>query len=331
MSIDTQWMVKEEVTYGTPLTPTKASPLISEVLKTNVLKLESAARRSGQQFQRADASLPTYINSKGDVVLPCNNRLLGIYLKHMLGAIATSGPADTAAYTHTATVATLAGLGLTAQTNRSFYGTGVAQAFTWAGVKITGWAIEVNVQGEMILTLTVNADSETTATALASASYPSDLELLSWAAPNSGLTIAGVAIPATAWKLSGSNSLLEDSSRFGNSQVEPIANNYRDIDFAFTGDFKDLSFYNLFTASTNPGQYPGSPGIVFKIEAPSLITGAAATKPSLTLTLPEPRVDDCTIPNADMSPNMQQVSGKIRAAASGSPITAAYVTGDATP
>src|SRR5689334_6206104 len=119
MSIDTQWGVKEEVTYGTPLTVTKFSPLISEAIQANVLKLESAARRSGSQFQRADANIPTYINSKGDVVLPVLNRGLGIYLKHMFGAIATSGPADTAAYTHTATVATLQALGLSAQTNRS--------------------------------------------------------------------------------------------------------------------------------------------------------------------------------------------------------------------
>lgn len=331
MAIDTQLGFKEETTYGTPVTVTKFSPLISEAVKTNVLKLESAARRSGTQFQRSDASLPTYINSKGDIVLPCNNRGLGIFLKHMLGAIATSGPADTAAYTHTATVATLQALGLSVQTNRSFYGTGAAQPFTWAGVKITGWALELNVQGEMTLTLTVNADSETTATGLATASYPTDLELLSWAAPNSGLTIAGVAIPATAWKLSGSNSLLEDSSRYGNPQVEPIANAFRDIDFAFTGDFKDLSFYNLFNSASNAGQYPGGAGMVFKVEAPSIITGCATTKPSLTMTTPLPRIDDCTIPNADMSPNMQQVSGKIRAGASGSPITAVYVTGDSTP
>lgn len=326
--LETQLGVKEETTYGTPVVVDAFLPLISDGMKLNVLKMESAGRRAGGLVQRKDAHLSIPINSKGQIVLPVLNRGLGKYLKWMLGAIATSGPTDSA-YTHVATMASLVGLGFTTQVNRPFRN-GTAQAFTWGGCKITAWSFEVDTQGEAKLSLTLNADSESYSITLATASYPASLEMLSWAAAGSGLTIAGTDIPAASWKVGSANSLKEDDSRFHDAQVEPLANAFRDVDFSFTGDFLNLNFQTIFAAASNAANYPGSPGIVFKLEAPSVI-GAGTTKPSLTFALPAPRVDDVDIPNQDTDLPMQTVTGKIRYDGTNSPVTATYVTADSTP
>lgn len=332
MAFDGQLMVKQETTYGAPVVVNFAYPLIGETMKLRQSQLESASRRAGgRQFQSKQASLPIGLGGGGDVVLPAYNRGLGKFLKWMLGAVATAGPADTTAYTHTFTVAALEGLGFTMQPNRPFHTSNAPQPFTYAGCKVMSWSIQVNANAEVTITLTLDCDKVATATALATASYPTDYELLSWAGGNTGLEIGGTEYPCIAWSLSGSNGLKDSDPHLGDPHVEPVKNAYRDIDFAFTADFGDLSLYDIFAATTNPDQYPDSPGMVLTLESPTLITGAAATKPSLTLTLPAPRIDDCAIGNSDLEPSMQVVSGKIRDDLVSSPIQAVYVTADSTP
>lgn len=331
MPLNTQLGVKIESVYGTPVTPNHFYPLISDTLVPNILKQESTSRRSGGVFQRKDANLVIGAGVKGDLVIPAFNRGLGIFLQLMLGAVATAGPADTTAYTHTFTCAALQALGFTAQTNRPFHSTGTAQPFTLGGGKVMSWNITVASNGELTITLTVDGHVYSFSTSLATASYPSDYEMLSWAAAGSGLTIAGTPVPCTSWSLSGSNGLKDSDPHIGAAHVEPIANAFRDVDFSFVADFTDLSLANLANAVTNPTQYPGTPGMVFTVQAPTVITGAATTKPSLTITTSAPRFDADPISNADMEPTMQTVTGKIRDDGTNSPITAVYVTGDATP
>lgn len=331
MPVQTQLGVKQEDTYGTPKTVDSFYPLIGETFVPNTLKQESTSRRSNALFQAKTANLVIPAGVKGDLVLPAYNRGLGKFLKWMLGAVSTAGPADTTAYTHTFTCAALEGLGFTAQTNRPFHSTNSPQPFTVSGGKVMSWNISVAPNGEMTITLTVDGHVYSFSTSLATASYPSDYELLSWADTASGLTVAGTPVPCTAWSLSGSNGLKDSDPHIGAAHVEPIRNAFRDIDFSFTADFTDLSLANLANAVTNAGQYPGSPGMVFKLGAPSLITGAATTKPSLTITTSAPRFDDDPINNADMEPTMQTVTGKIRDDLVNSPISIAYVTADSTP
>lgn len=328
MGINTQLGVKDESTWGTAVTVDKFFPLLSENIRENVDKLESDARRSGLLVQRSDISIPIYKGSSGTLEIPIMNKTFGFWLKHLLGAVATAGPTDSA-YTHTGTIATLYGDSFTAQVNRPFHDSGTNQAFTWEGGKVTSWEITAAVDEEPKLTAECDFENYATGTSLASASYASGLELLSWAHSSSALTIAGTSVPVTSFKIACDNALKTDRHHIRGSGLkkEQVAAGYRDITWELTADFDSLTQYNRVVASTNSGQYAA---IVLTLAAPTVI-GAGSTYPSLTITIDAARFDEIDIDNSGMDPNMQTLSGVARYDGTDSAVTMAYVTADSTP
>lgn len=326
MAIETQLGVRDESTWGTAVTVDRFFPLISESMEPVVDKLETEARRAGLLVQRSDISIPIYKGSAGSIEIPVMNRSFGWWLKHLLGGTATAGPTDSA-YTHTGTVATLLNDSFTMQVNRPFHDSGTNQAFTYEGCKIVSWELTAGVDEEVKLTAEVDAENESTGTSLASASYPTGLELLSWAHASSQLTIAGTQVPITSFSLQCDNALKTDRHYIYGSGLkkQQVANGYRDIQFSLDCDFDSLTQYNRLRASTNAGQYAA---IVVTLVAPTLI--GSTTFPSLTITIPAARFDQVTIDNSSMDPNTQSISGVARFDGTNSPITLAYVTADAT-
>lgn len=327
MSIDTQAGFVDESTYGTAVTVTKFFPLISESIREDVSKLESEARRSGLHVQRSDISIPIYKGSAGSVEIPIMSKDFGWWLKHLTGAVATAGPTDSG-YTHTGTVGTLKGDSFSAQFNRPFHDSGSNQPFSYEGGKVASWEISCGVDQEAKLSADLDFENVATGTALASASYPAGLELLSWAHAESLLTIAGTTVPVTEFTVGCDNGLKLDRHYVRGSALkkEPVADKYREITWSLTADFDSLTQYNRFKAATNAGQYAE---IVVALKAPTLI--GATTYPGLTITIPAARFDEIDVDNSSTDPNMQTLSGVARYDGTNSPITLAYVTTQSTP
>lgn len=326
MGIQTQLGVKDETTWGTAVTPDRFFPLLTEGIKEQIDRLESDARRAGLTVQRSDISIPIYKGSAGAVEIPIMSKSFGFWLKHLLGAVATAGPTDSA-YTHTGTVASLKGDSFTAQINRPFHDSETNQAFTFEGGKVTSWEIMLGVDEEAKLSAECDFENYSTATALATASYASGLELMSWAHSESTLTIAGTQVPVTSFKLSCDNALKTDRHYIRGSGLkkEQVANAWREITWELTADWDSLTQYNRVITTTNAGQYAQ---IIATVKAPTLI--GLSSYPALTITIPAARFDEIDIDNSGFDPNMQTLSGVVRFDGTNSPVTVAYTTADST-
>ena len=327
MSINSSLGVANESTYGTGVTVTRFYPMLTEKIGETVTKLESEGRRAGARVLSNTLSIPIFQGATGDVELPIMSKDMGFWLKHMLGAVATSGPTDSM-YTHTGTIASLKGTSFSAQINRPFHDSGTDQPFTYTGGKVASWSIEAGPGMEPKLQMTWDFYNMTTSTALATPSYTTGLELLSWAHANATLTIAGTQVPVTKFSLKCDNGLKLDRYYIRGSGLkkEPVASAYRDIEWEVEADFSDLTQYNRFNQALGANQYAQ---IVCTLAAPTL--GGATTYPSTTITIPAARFDKADIDNSSTDPSMVTLGGKVRDDGTNSPVTIAVVTSQATP
>lgn len=323
MAIETQFGYQSESTWGTPVTVNKFLPITSESIAPVVDKVESDARRAGIFVQRNDISLPIYKGAAGTVEMPIFNKGFGWWLTHMVGTL-TSGAVTDGAVTHTGTVSTLINKSFTCQVNRRFMEADSNQTFTYEGCKIASWEIAASVDEPVTASFDIDAENELTNTALATASYPTGLELLSWAHSASSVTIAGTAVPVTKVSVKCDNALKTDRYRIQSSGLkrQQLQNGYRTIEFELECDWESITQYNRVVSTTTSGQYAQ---IVIAIAGPTLI--GTSSRPSLTITIPAARFDQVSIDNG-MDPTMQTLSGVARFDGTNSPITLAYVSAD---
>ena len=326
MPIISQLGAKKETTYGTAVTVDRFFEFTSEKILLDTGRAESEGLRSGQRVARTDRFVPYVLGASGPISLEPASKGFGFWLEHMLGTVATAGPTDSA-YTHTGTVGDLWGDSFTMQVNRPLGPSGSTnQAFTWEGGKVTKWTLSCEKEGLLQFEADLIFEDEQTATALASASYPTATEPMSWA--RADCTIGGTGVPVTKWSVSCDNALktdrhfLQGSTRRAQSAEEKM----REITFSAECDWTDLTQYNRFKAETAAGTLAL---VVVTAKSPTLI--GATTYPGVTITLPAVRFDEPG-PSVD-GPGlmMQTVGGKVLSNGTDQPISVAYTTLDTTP
>lgn len=271
--------VAEETGWGVAATPSRFLEFTSESITATYGRVESNGLRAGRLY-RSQERFTTYPEGAGgDVELEVVSKGMGVLLKHMLGAIATSGDA-TVGYTHTATPGPLTGQGLTVQVGRPFYDGSAVQPFTYVGGKITEWELANSAQENLTLKLTMDFADEVTATGLAAASYPTGLETFSWV--GGSVTIAGTQFDVSEASVSGNNNAKTDRRYLRNNprKKEPVGNDYREGEFSLTADFTDLAQRNRVAAATAAGALAT---IVLTWQGGTPFTGAVL--PSLTATI----------------------------------------------
>jgi len=129
--------VKDEVTYGTLVTPDRFFEFLSEGLAAETGRVESPGIRAGTRVLRSDRRVP-YINGvTGSIELDVLSLGWSWWLKHMLGTVATTGPAETSVYTHTGTVGDLTGDFFTLQVGVPQIGGATITPKTVTGCKVT--------------------------------------------------------------------------------------------------------------------------------------------------------------------------------------------------
>jgi hypothetical protein len=239
----------------------------------------------------------------------------------------TSGPTDSC-YSHVGTVGSVKGNSFSAQINRPFNDSETDQPFSYEGGKVASWEFTAAVGEDPKLRMTWDFEDEKTDTALASVTYTSGLEMLSWAHPSTGFTIAGSAVPITKFSLKCDMGLKLDRRYMRGSALkkEPIAAQFREFDWEVECDFDSLTQYNRFKAATNAAQYAA---LTFGIYAPTL--AGVSTYPSWSWTIPKGRFDQDDIENSGTDPSMQTLGGKVRYNGSNSPVTATVVNVQSTP
>lgn len=322
----------KEVTWGTPLTPTRFFEFNKDGVVPMYGRVQSKGMRAGTRARRSDRQLGYIQGGGGTVSMDFLSKGMGFWLEHMTGGtVVTTGPTDSKS-THTATLGDLVGKGFTYQTNRPFHPADTDQPFTYEGGKVKSWKIGNKVGDPLELELELDFENVLTATALATASYPAgNVEPLIFA--GGVVTIGGSATDVSECEVTCDNHLMgtsdSDDRRYirGNAQHrEPVEGDYREVGWSLGLDFSDLTAYNRFAAATSSGMVAT---IVLTWTGFTLI--GTSSLPTLTLTIQAASFDEFDNAIGGPDPLTQKVKGAGLYDGSTSAITIAYGTADATP
>lgn len=252
MPVHSQLGWKKETTFGTAVTVDRFLEFTSESITAKRGRLMSTGIRSTGWVQRKALTVPYVYGAEGSVQFDVQSRNFANWLELLLGTVSTSGPAESVVYTHTGTFGDLRGKSWTMQVNRRDQ-TNTNRAFTWAGCKAKGFTLSCDVEGILTCEIDVDANSETTATALATASYPSSPELLAFV--GGSVSIDGSDVPVKDVTISVDNGLQTDRLRLRNSTtpLEPLHESKRLVEAEFTLDFDGLTQYDRTVANTISG------------------------------------------------------------------------------
>jgi Phage tail tube protein len=324
-TMNTQLGVVDESTYGTPVTVTRFFEYNTFGVKLEQGRVESVGMRPSGRTQRSDRFEPYRIGASGPVVFDVPTKGFGFFLKHMLGTVGTTGPTDSN-YVHTGTEGSLLSDFFTMQVNKPLHPAGTTQAHTYHGCKITKWELGCDVDGVLMCTLDIDAEDEDTTTGLASASYPTDYRIFSFA--GASLTIAAGATEVTNFKVSCDNGLKTDRRYMRTSSLkkEPTENAMRKYEWSCTVDHSALTNYNYFRDAARANTVAA---IVATFNGP--IAHGGATLPKVIVTIPVARFDEVEFDIAGPDGLVDAISGVALWDGTNSPVSIAYTTTDVTP
>ena len=324
-ALDHQIGFSDESVYGSPVVPvTRFFEYESESIGESEGRTEGDPLRVGSAFIRNDRFTPYFSGASGTVQFAVMTKGFGYFLKHMLGAVATTGPAETTVYTHTGTEGTLYGKSFTCQVNRPFHPSGTNQAFTYEGGKITEWTLSNSVDGNLLLDLNLDFEQVATATALATASYPASMENFSWVGGT--VSIGGSAYDVTEFGLTVNNGLNVDrrAIRSNADKKEPTSAR-REATFTLTADFDSLTHRNRAHATTRAGALAS---LSATWRGPTLL--GSTIYPEFTVTATGARFDQWQGATGGPDAIEQELSGVIRYDGTTSPVTVVYKSADVT-
>lgn len=323
--MDHQLGVVDEVTYGTAVTVSRFYEYDSESISDDFRRTEGDPLRvGGEGVIRSDRFIPYYGGGAGTVSMAALTKGMGFWLKHMLGTSATTGPAETSVYSHTGTLGSLQGDSFTFQVNRPFNPSGTNQAFTFAGGKIPEWTIRNSAEENLYFDLNMDFASVTTGTALATASYPTGMEPLTWA--GGVVTIGGSAYDVTNFSVTCNNGMNVDRRQIrGNTAKKEPNTGRREATFSLEADFESLTQRNR-AASTSVA------GALATISAtwngPTLL--GTTLFPSVTVDIPAARFDEWSGATEGPDAISQSLGGVARWNGTNSAVTVTYKSADVT-
>ena len=248
--IAAQLGIKEETTHGTPVVVDRFYEIVSAPFALTIERMESAGLRAGTRVLRSDRWVAGAKSATGTVNMEVANKSMGLWLKHMFGTIATTQPdagGSPTVYDHTATPGDLP-VGLTIQVGVPDE-TGAVQPYTYEGCVVESWELGATVGEIGKLTASIDAEDEKTATALASASYPTGLTLLTFV--EATLDIAGTTTDVKSFTVAGSNSLETGRGKLGSAlRKKPAETTQREYTGTVDAYFNGLTAYNRFVTGT---------------------------------------------------------------------------------
>jgi hypothetical protein len=322
--MDHQLGVVDESTYGTAVTVTRFFEYESENIAETYGRTEGDPLRVGSGFVRNDRFTPYFSGAAGTIQLTAMTKGFGFWLKHMMGAVATTGPAETTVYTHTGTEGDLTGDSFTCQVNRPFNPAGTNQAFTYSGGKIPKWTLSNSVEGNLLLDLEVDFQKASTAVALATASYPTGMEPFSWV--GGFVTIGGSNYDVTEFSLEVDNGMDVDRRQIRANALkkEPTATR-RSASFSLSADFDSLTNRNRAASDTRAGALAAVTGVW---RGPTLL--GSTIYPEFSVSLAAARFDEWSGATEGTDAISQELSGVVRYDGTTSPVVVTYKSADTT-
>ena len=277
----------DEVAYGTAVSVSRFLYFEDETIALDIERMESPSLgRGANTALNADDWESGKKQAAGPINMMVRTKGFGLIFEHMMGANSITTPGGgTLTRDHTCTLATLEGQSLTVQVGRPDR-SGTVHPFTYVGTKFTEWEIKNSVSGFLELTVTTDAQDETTTEGLGTASYATSPKLLAFT--GGAITIGGTSASIKNVSITGSSGLdVDDFSIGSNLKAEPCQIENWDIGGSIDGNFVGLTDYNRFVNGTT------SAALVFTWTGP-LIEGAFFNQ--VIVTLPVVRFDGTTPP-----------------------------------
>jgi hypothetical protein len=323
-AMDHQMGVGDEVTYGTAVTVSRFFEYESENIAETYGRTEGDPLRVGSGFIRSDRFTPYPGGAAGTIQMSVLTKGFGYWLKHMMGAVATTGPAETVVYTHTGTESSLVGDSFTCQVNRPFHPSGTNQAFTYSGGKIAKWTLSNSVDGNLLLDLDVDFQKYDTAVALATASYPTDMEPFSWV--GGFVTIGGSNYDVTEFSLEVDNGYDVDRRQIrANALKKEPTSSRRSGSFSLSADFDSLTNRNRAASDTRAGALAAVTGVW---RGPTLL--GTTIYPEFSVSVAAARFDEWSGATEGTDAISQELSGVVRYDGTTSPVVVTVKNADTT-
>ena len=317
--IDTQLgMVAGGATYGTPETVTRFLEFLNESMADGHVGKVYQRGLGRSRFQRQDRVRTYQRGVSGSVDFEVLDTGFGLLLKNLLGAVSTAaGPP--VVHTITPDAAALYGLWFDLQIGKPAPG-GTVHPFTYAGCKVTSWAMKCAVGEALMLTTNLHARSLSTGVALASKSYATDARPFIFV--DGAITVGGSAIPVKSVMINGNNGLDVERIFLGSGLTsEPIAAAIADITGELEAEFTALTELTAWAAGTQAA-------LVLTFNSARTL-GASTYQLTVTIPLIEYTGEVPVIGGPQIVP--QKLPFKALYDGSNAMITMAYRTSDASP
>ena len=320
--LSAQLGISAETTWATRVAPSKWLEFVDESMELDIQHIESAALRSGNSVLRSDRQKINKKGAAGDISFEVTSSGYGLLLEHMFGAIATATPGGaTNARTHTATIGDLTGKSLTVQVGKPDIG-GTVRPFEYPGAKVASWELTCDIDGILMLRLSLDAYDEDTGQTLGTAAPSATDELLVFTGGT--VTIGGASACVRAFSVAGDNGLGVGRYCIGESRKkEQLESGRREFTGSVEVYFEDLTQYNRFTSGTPFAFEATFAGIADGIES-----GFAN---HLKVTLPAVRADGETPKVSGPEELTQTIPMKVLDNDTDEPITIEYQTADTAP
>lgn len=237
--------VKESV-YGTYVAPTRFIDFVTESLKLDIARVESKAIRSGQRVQRSDDWRPGAKTVSGDIEFELWNKSFGLLFELMIGGSATTVTATGGVSTHTYTPGDLGSATFQVGVPNV---TGGVVALSYTGMMCDAWELASSINDPVKVKVSLKGQAEDQGQGLASASYATGVELLTFV--GGGITIAGTTVPVSKISLKGKNGLNAGRFFLGSQNMsQPLEADMREYTGDLEAEFTDLTAYNRFVSGT---------------------------------------------------------------------------------
>lgn len=265
--------IKEEVTYGTAVTPDAFFEILSESLERRNKTLMSNGLRGGtRNLRRGSRRVQSGHDGGGTVTMEVPTTTFGPWLKHLLGAVTGT----------TYSMGSLLGKGLTIQKQvRDAAGVEV-ESFTFKGCKILSGEFSISVDQILQAAFEIDAQDVVTATAAAAASY-SNVSLYHFGQATLNVDGSPVANVLDA-TVRVENPLNTDRYYLGalGLKKEPIDNDFPSVTGTLTAEFDSpATFYDRFAADAAAElvlEFNGDAAEVMTITVPDVrFTGGTPT------------------------------------------------------
>lgn len=294
----TRFGIGKETTYGTAVAITESFEIMSEDF-TGKYERTNAEALSGAYVMRSDRFSVNRKGAEGSVTLEPLTRGFGAWLNFLLGQVATTGPVETAAYTHTGTINSLSGKNLTVQVLRADEG-GTLRPWTYEGGKVTNFEFSNSVDQTLRCTIGMDFELESNPDAPAGVYAGTALNALPTAPTGANVFVwdqGTVTVGGTTYDISeitiGVDNALNVDRYFihqGASKREPIQDGKREVTWSFTTTYADNNLWEKVSSATAAGSYAALSATWVGLTA---IPGTATPLyPCITIDIPVARFDE---------------------------------------